>query len=82
MDRIHLAQVPRNNQGKISYSSIPSMVVRVMVAEEELSVLQRRVKRNYDVRDRLHISEEELVGLEEHIADLEEKLGEWRTLVE
>ncbi|MBO9482732.1 hypothetical protein [Salinisphaera sp. G21_0] len=80
MDRIHLEQAPRNNQGKISYSSIPSMVV--MVAEEELSVLQRRVKRNYDVRDRLHISEEELVGLEGHIADLEEKLAEWRALVE
>ena len=82
MDRIHLAQVPRNNQGKISYSSIPSMMVRVMVAEEELSVLKRRVKRHHDVRDRLHISEEELVGLEEHIADLEVKLGEWRVLVE
>ena len=58
------------------------MLVRVMVAEEELSVLQRRVKRHYDVRDRLHISEEELTGLEEHIADLEEKLTEWRALLE
>ncbi|WBA80803.1 hypothetical protein [Endozoicomonas sp. GU-1] len=81
MDRIHLAQVPRNNQGKISYSSIPSMAVRVMVAEEELSVLQRRVKRHHDVRDRLHICEEELAGLEAHIADLEEKLVEWRALL-
>ncbi|MGO0305836.1 hypothetical protein ACTL6P_04345 [Endozoicomonas acroporae] len=50
-------------------------------AEEELSVLQRREKRHHDVRDRLHISEEELAGLEEHIADLEEKLAEWRALV-
>lgn len=82
MDRIHLAQVPRNNQGKISYSSIPSMMVRVMVAEEELSVLKRRVKRHHDIRDRLHISEEELVGFEEHIADLEAKLREWRALME
>lgn len=81
MDRIHLAQVPRNNQGQISYSSIPSIVVRVMVAEEELSVLQRRVKRHYDVRDRLYISEEALVRLEEHIADLEAKLLDWRALV-
>ncbi|USE35127.1 hypothetical protein [Endozoicomonas sp. SCSIO W0465] len=81
MDRIHLAQVPRNSRGQISYSSIPSMVVRVMVAEEELLVLQRRVKRHHDVRDRLHIPEEELAGLEEHIMELEANLLEWRALL-
>ncbi len=39
MDRIHLGQVPRNSRGHINYKIIPSVMVKVMVAEEELKQL-------------------------------------------
>ncbi len=82
MDRIHLAQVPRDSQGQINYSLIPSIVVRVMVAEEELSVLQRKLKRHYDARDRLRVADDDLPDLEAHIDALVQQLKEWRSLLE
>ena len=82
MDRIHLAQVPRDSRGQINYALIPSMVVRVMVAEEELSVLRRKLKRHYDSRDRLRVADDDLPDLEAHIVALKEQLTEWRGLLE
>lgn len=44
--RIHLGQVPKYQNGLIAYDAIPSVPVRIMVAEEELSNLNRQMKRH------------------------------------
>ena len=53
-----------------------------MVAEEELSVLRRKLKRHYDSRDRLRVADDDLPDLEAHIDALKARLVEWRDLLE
>ena len=56
MNRINLGQIPRNASGKISYQSIPSVIVKIMVAEAELEQLNRELNRHQSPGDTFLLS--------------------------
>ncbi len=62
MHLIDWKEVPKNSKGQVKYAAIPSVVVRVMVAEEELSRLQDKLNRHHDDRDPLRLASHTIVN--------------------
>ena len=79
MDRIHLGQVPRNSRGHINYKIIPSVMVKVMVAEEELKQLNHRLNRHHNPNDSFYYPHLECRLYRK--AFLEKWLLEWKMLL-
>ena len=78
-NKIHLGQVPRRTNGKIDYSQIKSMAVRIMVAEEEIRQLVKRYRRATDPRDFFTMPKDQIEGLKNNIAVAMQKLDHWKT---
>ncbi len=79
MDRIHLGQVPRNSRGHINYKIIPSVMVKVLVAEEELKQLNHRINRHHNPTDLFYYPD--LDSRLRRKAYLGKMLNEWTMLL-
>ncbi len=79
MDRIHLGQVPRNSRGEVSYQVIPSVMIKAMVAEEELKQLNHRINRHHNPTDPFYYPN--LESRLDRKAWLENRLSEWQALL-
>lgn len=78
MNCIDWSQVPKNSKGQVKYSAITSVVVRVMVAEEELSNLQGKLKRHHDYRDALRLPDNSIANAHQREARLIRLLEQWQ----
>ncbi|CAM3560241.1 hypothetical protein [Parendozoicomonas haliclonae] len=79
MNRIHLGQVPRKSDGEIKYTAIRSVMIKIMVAEEELEQLQRWYKRMGTPNDPLYTEDSEKhIRANHKIKVLEGKLEQWK----
>lgn len=58
--RIHLGQCPKTNDGNIDYYAMPSVHVRLLVAEEEINKLNRLRKRHTNDNDSLSLTDTDL----------------------
>lgn len=79
--RINLAMVPKNSKGYIDYQQIPSMPVRVMVAEAEIQKMERWLKRVLHPTDSLKASDEALEETRDYLDRLKKRYQEWQALL-
>lgn len=78
MNPIDFSQVPKNSKGQVKYTAIPSVVVRVMVAEEELTNLQDKLKRHHDSRESLRLPDNSIANAHQREARLIRLLEQWQ----